>query len=457
MSENKLWGGRFKKGIDPLLEKFNASIQIDKRLWRQEISVNTAYLELLKDSNVLSVEEAGLLRKALKETAEEFESDTFKYAPSDEDIHTAVERRLKEKTGKAGEKLYTGKSRNDVIVTEEMMFLKNAVENIASGITDLQTAIINLAEKESNTVLPGYTHLRQAQPVLFSHYVLSLAWALQRDKGRLKGLKKRLNILPLGAGAFAGSSQNVDLRKAAELLGFEYPCRNSIDAVSDRDYFIEFLNSLAVLSIHLSRYAEDFILYSSREFNFIQIDDSYCTGSSIMPQKKNPDALELIRAQSGVIQGHLNTLMSVLKGVPLTYAKDLQEDKKPVFAAIDSASACLKLFAGIVNTLSVNKNRMREAIDWQVYATDLADYLVNKNIPFRTAHEITGKIVVFCLDNNYTFLSLPLKKYKEFSSAFKDDIKGIFDPEYSVNTRKLPGGTAFEAVKEQTGLLKSLL
>ena len=451
MSENKysVWSGRFRKEISPAMHSFNRSFDFDRRLYRADIRCSQAYAKALHRAGVISLNDDRRIQKGLKIIEKEFEENRFAALPGDEDIHMAVERRLVELIGSPGQKLASGRSRNDQVATDERLYLRETIETVSMMIVRLQVTLINRAAAEQKTVLPGYTHMQQAQPVLLAHYLLSFFFALERDKNRFADCRNRLNFLPLGAGAFAGNPFCVDQAWLAGELGFDGVENNSIDAVSDRDAIAEFLNACTILSVHLSRYAEDFIIWSTREFAFIEMDDAYTTGSSLMPQKKNPDALELIRGKTGRVLGHYAGFITTMKGLPLTYAMDLQEDKEPLFDAVDTIQACLNIFAEMMETVSFNRETMRDKIDPSILATDLADYLVKKGTPFRESHHIIGSLIREAADRKESLDRLPLSQFKKYSDLFENDVFGVFNPRTSTDRRKGIGGTAGSSVRTQ--------
>ena len=445
----KLWGGRFEGTPDSLMERFNASIGFDWRLWVADIEGSMAYARALERAGLLTADERDRLIQGLEAVAREFEAGEFEIAPSDEDIHTAVERRLGELVGQVAGKLHTGRSRNDQVATDLRLYLMREIPGLRHRITELQEAVVAKAEQHLEVIMPGYTHLQRAQPVLFSHWLMSYFWMLQRDRERLDDLEKRVAVLPLGAGALAGHSLGIDRQFLATELGFRAVCENSLDAVSDRDFVAEFLFWAALLQTHLSRLAEDLIIWSSAEFGFVELDDAYATGSSLMPQKKNPDSLELLRGKVGRMVGHLVTLLTTLKGLPSTYNKDLQEDKEPLFDALDTLKLALPVAAGVVRTLKVNAEALAAALDDAMLATDLADYLVRRGVPFRQSHELVGRVVRRAEALGLPLRELPLAEFQAVSDAFDSDLYAVFDHRRSVEARDSYGGTATVAVQEQ--------
>ena len=445
----KLWGGRFGGTPDELMERFNASIGFDWRLWAADIQGSVAYARALERAGLLTAAERDRLIHGLEAAAREFEAGEFEIVLADEDIHTAVERRLGELVGEVAGKLHTGRSRNDQVATDLRLYLMGEIPPLRRQLAELQEAILAKAEQHLEVIMPGYTHLQRAQPVLFSHWLMSFFWMLQRDQERLDDLEKRVVVLPLGAGALAGHSLGIDRQFLAAELGFRAVCENSLDAVSDRDFVAEFLFWATLLQTHLSRLAEDLILWSSAEFGFVELDDAYATGSSLMPQKKNPDSLELLRGKVGRMVGHLVALLTTLKGLPSTYNKDLQEDKEPLFDALDTLKLALPVAAGVVRTLKVNAEALAAALDDAMLATDLADYLVRRGVPFRQSHELVGRAVRRAETLGLPLRELPLTEFQAISGAFESDLYAVFDHRRSVEARDSYGGTATASVRQQ--------
>ncbi len=444
-----LWGGRFEGEMDRLMWRFNASIEFDRRLYRADIQGSIAYAGALAEAGVISPAERDALVRGLAAVLAEFEAGTFAFQPQDEDIHTAVERRLGELVGPVAGKLHTGRSRNDQAATDLRLYLLAETETLDAALADLQRAIVDQAEAHLDALMPGYTHLQQAQPVLFSHWLLSFFWKFQRDRERLADAARRTRVCPLGAGALAGNPFPLDRRALAAALGFDAAAPNSMDAVADRDHVVEFLAWAALVQVHLSNLAEDLIVWSSREFGFVQIDDAYATGSSLMPQKRNPDSLELMRGKGGRLIGHLTGLLTTLKGLPSTYDKDLQEDKEPLFDAVDTLELELPIAAGLIRSLHVDRERMAAALDDALLATDLADYLVRKGVPFRQSHHLVGQAVRRAEARGGSLRDLPLDEYRAIHPAFAGDVYALFDFRQSVAARSVVGGTAPDAVREQ--------
>jgi argininosuccinate lyase len=445
----KLWGSRLQKKTDSLMERFNASIGFDRRLWAADIRGSIAYAQALERVGLITTEERDDLLRGLEMVRTEFAEGRFQIQPTDEDIHTAVERRLGELIGEVAGKLHTGRSRNDQAATDVRLYMLDKIASLREALVNLQRAIIEKAEAHIEVIMPGYTHLQPAQPVLFSHWLLSYFWMLERDRQRLGELEQRTSILPLGCGALAGHALGIDRQFLAQQLGFTRLAENSMDAVSDRDHIIEFLAWAALLQVHLSRLAEDLITWSSAEFGFVELDDAYATGSSLMPQKKNPDSLELLRGKAGRLIGHLVALLTTVKGLPSTYNKDLQEDKEPLFDAMDTLELALPVAAGVIATLKVHPQRMAEALDDGMLATDLADYLVRRGVPFRRSHHLVGQVVRRALKRGVPLRELPLEEFREVTEEFGEDVYQVFDFRRSVEARDSYGGTATQAVRQQ--------
>ena len=445
----KLWGGRFEGTPDGLMERFNASIGFDWRLWAADIEGSIAYAKALQRTGLLTAEERDQLIQGLEAVEREFKAGEFDIRTSDEDIHTAVERRLGELTGEVAGKLHTGRSRNDQVATDLRLYLMWEIPGLRQQLVELQKAVLDRAEQHLDVIMPGYTHLQRAQPVLFSHWLMSFFWMLQRDRERLRDLEKRVAVLPLGAGALAGHALGIDRDFLAAELGFRALCENSMDGVSDRDFVAEFLFWAALLQTHLSHLAEDLIIWSSAEFGFIELDDAYAAGSSLMPQKKNPDSLELLRGKVGRLVGHLVALLITLKGLPSTYNKDLQEDKEPLFDALDTLKLALPVAAGVVRTLKVNGEVMAAALDDGMLATDLADYLVRRSVPFRQSHELVGRAVRQAEALGLPLSELPLAEFGAISTLFDENLYAAFDYRRSVEAKDSYGGTATVAVRQQ--------
>jgi argininosuccinate lyase len=452
-----LWGGRFSGKMDPGAWALNASLGFDRRLATQDVRTNLAWARALEQAGVITAAECRQICTGLEAIRNEFKSGGFNFQESDEDIHTAVERRLGELIGPAAGRLHTGRSRNDQVATDLRLWLLDQIPALSAGLTGLQSVLVERAEADLGMLLPGYTHLQRAQPVLLSHWWLSHFWPLQRDGERLAQLAGRTAILPLGSGALAGTPFPIDRRALAAGLGFSQPSPNSIDAVSDRDFAAEFLFFATLTGVHLSRLAEAVVLYSSAEFGFLELADAFATGSSLMPQKKNPDVFELARGKAGTLLGYLTGLLAALKGLPSAYDKDLQEDKLPVFAACDALTALLPVLSDAVRTLTVHPESMRRAVDPGMLATDLADYLVEKGLPFRQAHNLAGRAVRLAGEQGKALDALSLGEFQSLDPAFGQDVVQVFKPERSIARRKVFGGTAPQAVKAQIRQARSIL
>lgn len=444
-----LWGGRFSGKLDPAAWKLNASLPFDQRLALQDVRGSIAWAKAIQQASVLTQEEFSRICAGLEAIRNEFESQGFVFQESDEDIHTAVERRLGELIGPVAGKLHTGRSRNDQVATDFRLWVLETIPTLSAAITGLQSVLIERAESDLAILLPGYTHLQRAQPILLGHWWLSHFWPLQRDLERLTQLLERTATLPLGSGALAGTSFPVDRLALAGSLGFLQPSENSLDAVSDRDFAAEFLFCAALTGVHLSKMAETVVLFSSAEFGYFELSDAFSTGSSLMPQKKNPDVFEVARGKAGALLGYLTGLMTALKGLPSTYDKDLQEDKEPVFQAYDTLMAILPVLAGALQTLALHPERMQAAIDPGMLATDLADYLVEKGLPFRQAHFLAGQAVQLAGQRGQSLDALTIEDFHSLSPAFGQDVYLVFDPRRSVARRNVTGGTAPEAVQKQ--------
>jgi argininosuccinate lyase len=443
-----LWGGRFSGKLDPAAWILNTSLPFDQRLAAQDVRGSVAWAGAISKAGVLSETEHATIVDGLSAIADEFAQNAFVFQESDEDIHTAVERRLGELIGVAAGKLHTGRSRNDQVATDFRLWMLDTLPLLDAAITGLQSALVAVAERNQATLMPGYTHLQRAQPVTLAHWLLSHFWALQRDRERLADLRDRVAVSPLGCGALAGTAFDVDRESLAVALGFDAPAPNSLDAVSDRDFAAEFLFCAAMTGVHLSKLSENIILFSTAEFGFIELSDAFSTGSSLMPQKKNPDMFELARGKAGTLIGLLTGLMSTLKGLPSTYDKDLQEDKQPVFQATDTLLGILPVLAGALETMTVKPGKMLAAIDANMLATDLADYLVRKGIPFREAHAAAGKAVRLAAEKGLGLNQLPLNEWQALG-AFESDVYQVFDPMESVKRRNATGGTSPDSVKKQ--------
>jgi len=454
-----LWGGRFAGETDPIMTRLNASLPFDWRLWDADIRGSIAWARAIRDAGLLTESEHDAIVAALRTLRDEIAVDSAAAfaGASDEDIHSYVERRLIERAGPVGGKLHTGRSRNDQIATDVRLWLREQAAALDKALASLIRAAADRAEAEVDILMPGYTHLQPAQPIRWSHWVLSHAWAWQRDRSRLADLLERVNVLPLGSGALAGCPFPIDRAALARDLGFPMVSPNSIDAVSDRDFVAEFLFWGALLGVHLSRWAEDLILWSSREFGFVTLADAYSTGSSLMPQKKNPDALELLRGKSGRLAGALIAILTTLKGLPSAYDKDLQEDKEPLFDAVDTLALALPAAQGVLETLSIHPERMRTALGDELLATDLADALVRRGVPFRQSHHLVGQAVRRAEELDCALRDLPVVELQAISPHFGPEVAAVWDYERSVEQRAVTGGTARAAVLDQVADLRALL
>lgn len=449
MSE-KLWGGRFTQPTDKFVEEFTASIDFDQRMYRYDIQGSMAHARMLGRQEIITVDEAQQICAGLQDILTDMEAGNIEFSVALEDIHMNIEARLIERIGSVGGKLHTGRSRNDQVAVDIRLYLRDEMKEILTYLDKLQGALLDQAEANLNTIMPGYTHLQTAQPVLFAHHMLAYYEMFLRDSGRISDCLKRMNVLPLGAGALAGTTFPIDRESVAKDLGFDGVTRNSLDSVSDRDFALEFCAASATLMMHLSRLSEELILWSSADFNFIELTDAFCTGSSIMPQKKNPDVPELVRGKTGRVYGNLISLLTLMKSLPLAYNKDMQEDKEPLFDSIDTVKGSLKIFADMIAEMGVKADNMRiAAARGFSTATDVADYCVTKGIPFRNAHEIVGKTVRYCIENGKDIPELTIDEFKLFSDAIEDDIYNFVTLEASVNARRATGGTARSAVESE--------
>ncbi|MBM7624803.1 argininosuccinate lyase [Sporohalobacter salinus] len=443
----KLWSGRFQAETDQLVEKYTSSIGFDQRLYKYDIQGSIAHVNMLAECEILTNEERDQIICGLKEILEEIEAGDFEFEIGLEDIHMNIEQSLIDKIGSVGGKLHTARSRNDQVALDLRLYLRDQIEVIQTLIEKLQKVLLNLAEENIDIIMPGYTHLQRAQPVRVAHHLLAYYYKLKRDYDRLTDVYKRTNVLPLGAGALAGTTFDIDRQFVADELGFDKVSQNSLDTVSDRDFVIEFLAASSTLMMHLSRFSEELVLWTSQEFDFVDIDDAFCTGSSIMPQKKNPDVPELIRGKTGRIYGHLMQLLTVMKGLPLAYNKDMQEDKEGLFDTVDTLQGALELFSRMLSNTSFKQVKLEEtAEDGFTNATDVADYLVEKGLPFREAHEVVGKTVLYCIKEDKKLSELKLKEWQNFSDKFSDDIYQKIDIETAVDARDSVGGPAKEEV-----------
>lgn len=439
----KLWGGRFADGTADSVEAFTASIDVDSRLYRHDIAGSIAHAKMLARQRIIPARDAQKIVRGLKSIEREIDRGKFVFSSADEDIHMNIERRLSEKIGAAGRKLHTARSRNDQVALDMRLFLREEVALIIETLQMLQQELTGAARKNLDVIMPGYTHLQRAQPVRFAHHLLAYYEMFDRDRERLSSGLERINVLPLGAGALAGTSFPIDRNYVAQLLNFPRVSKNSIDTVSDRDFVLEFVSTSAILFVHLSRLAEELVLWSSQEFGFVELPDRYCTGSSMMPQKKNPDVPELVRGKAGRVFGHLQALLTIMKGLPLAYNRDLQEDKIPLFDTVDTVKTSVRIMAEIIHGIKIRKDRMLTAAqDGFMNATDLADYLVERGIPFRDAHAISGRIVRHCVAKDCRIEELSLKELRGFSKKIQRDVYDFLSTEAVVNRRRAFGGTA---------------
>ncbi|TCN24435.1 argininosuccinate lyase [Mesobacillus foraminis] len=446
----KLWGGRFTASAEEWVDEFGASIPFDQELVLEDIKGSIAHATMLSKCGILTEKEAETIIGGLKELKEKALKKQLEYSTKYEDIHLNIEHMLTELIGPVGGKLHTGRSRNDQVATDMHLYLSDQVAEIAALLGEFQETLIEKAGDHIETVMPGYTHLQRAQPISFAHHLMAYFWMLERDKQRFTEVLKRINISPLGAGALAGTTFPIDREYSAELLGFEGIYQNSLDAVSDRDFILEFMSASSILMMHLSRFAEEIILWSSQEFRFVELDDTFATGSSIMPQKKNPDMAELIRGKTGRVYGGLMSLLTILKGLPLAYNKDMQEDKEGMFDTVKTVKGSLKIFSGMVKTMTVNTDNMKASVTKDFSnATELADYLAAKGMPFREAHEVVGKLVLDCIGKGCFLADLPFEEFKASSSLFEEDIYEALDPYNAVARRNSAGGTGFAEVEAQ--------
>ncbi|MDR0138068.1 argininosuccinate lyase [Metabacillus idriensis] len=445
----KLWGGRFQKTPEKWVDEFGASISFDKELVLEDLQGSLAHVHMLGQCGIIEPAEAEQIKTGLLLLKEKAENGELAFSVDYEDIHLNLEKLLIDEIGPVGGKLHTGRSRNDQVATDMHLYLKNHVKEMTQLITSFQQTLLEKAKENVETILPGYTHLQRAQPISFAHHLLAYFWMLERDKQRFSESLKRINISPLGCGALAGTTFPIDRQLTAELLEFEGIYENSLDGVSDRDFIVEFLSNSSLMMMHLSRLCEELILWCSQEFQFVELDDTYATGSSMMPQKKNPDMAELIRGKTGRVYGHLFALLTTLKGLPLAYNKDMQEDKEGMFDTVRTVEGSLQIFIGMIGTLKVKKEKMKKATTEDFSnATELADYLAKKGMPFREAHEVVGKLVYTCIEKGIYLKDLSLEEYQDASSLFSSDIFETIDPYTAVAKRISDGGTGFSKVKE---------
>ncbi len=454
----QLWGGRFTKETDKNVYLFNASINFDKRLYKQDIEGSIAHATMLSRQGIISEEEKDSIVKGLNDIRNELENGTLEITEEYEDIHSFVEAKLTERIGDAGKKLHTGRSRNDQVALDMKLYIRNAVDETDSRVKELQGALLKIMEDNLDTYMPGFTHMQKAQPVTLAHHTGAYFEMFIRDRSRLSDIRKRMNTCPLGSGALAGTTYPLDRDFTAEFLGFDAPTGNSMDSVSDRDYIIEYLDALSIIMMHLSRFCEEIICWNSNEYRFVEIDDGFSTGSSIMPQKKNPDIAELVRGKTGRVYGALMGMLTTMKGIPLAYNKDLQEDKEGVFDAIDTVSECLEMFTGMVVTMKFRRDVMEEsAKKGFTNATDAADYLVRKGMPFRDAHSVIGRLVLECIDKDKSIEEMSLEELKEISSMFDEDIYEAVSMKTCVERRLTKGAPGHKVMEEAVEAYKKYL
>lgn len=454
----KLWGGRFSKATDKKVDDFNSSISFDARMYKQDILGSIAHATMLGKVGIITDDESTLIVKTLKEILKDIEDGKVEFLIDAEDIHMNIETILIERIGDTGKKLHTGRSRNDQVALDIRMYVKDEIKTVSGMISNLLSAIVAMAEENKDTIMPGYTHLQKAQPITYAHYLMAYFQMFRRDYERLQDVYKRTDVMPLGSGALAGTTFPLDRELVKELLGFSAITENSLDGVSDRDFAIELLSALSILSMHLSRMSEEMILFNSHEFSYIEMDDAFSTGSSIMPQKKNPDIAELVRGKTGRVYGDLMALLTVMKGLPLAYNKDMQEDKEAIFDGLDTVKMCLPVFTDMLKTLTVRKENMRKgAAGGFTNATDYADYLVKKGVPFREAHGISGKTVFYCIAKDKALEDLTIEEFKSFSPLIENDVYDAISLETCVNGRTVYGGPAKEAVEKAISNAKDFL
>ena len=457
MSE-KLWGGRFSKTTDEMINEFQSSIGFDRRMYREDIAGSLAHAAMLAKVGILSEEDCAAIEKGLKDILAQIEHGDFDFSVALEDIHMNIEKRLTDAIGDAGSRLHTARSRNDQVALDTHLFVRHAVVDVMAHIRALQQALTESAAQHRDVIMPGYTHLQRAQPILFSHHLMAYFGMLARDFERFQGVYARTDIMPLGAGALAGTTLPIDRQFVAQRLHFERIYTNSLDAVSDRDYILEFLSAASILMVHLSRLSEEIILWCSREFSFVELDDAHCTGSSMMPQKKNPDVSELVRGKTGRVVGHLMAMLMAVKGLPLAYNKDLQEDKEGLFDTIDTVKFSLAVYAQLIRGMKLREDVMRHAVEADYSnATDLADYLVRKGLPFRKAHAVAGQAVAQCIARGIYLADLPIADYQQLSPLFAEDIYDAISPETCVSCRNSYGGTSYEQAEMQLEAAKNLM
>lgn len=445
----KLWGGRFSKATDVMVDDFNSSIRFDKRMYKQDIRGSIAHAKMLGKQNIIPKEDSEKIAAELEKILADIEAGKVEFSIDAEDIHMNIETELIKRIGDTGKRLHTGRSRNDQVALDNKLYLRDEADGLLKMLENIERVILRLAKENLITVMPGYTHLQKAQPITFAHHIMAYYEMFSRDISRLADWRKRMNVLPLGSGALAGTTYNLDREYVAEQLGFSGITKNSIDGVSDRDYILELAFVLSLVMVHLSRFSEEIILWSTNEFAFIELDDAYSTGSSIMPQKKNPDVAELARGKSGRVFGSLMGLLTVMKGLPLAYNKDMQEDKEQIFDALDTVKMCLPVFTDMISTMKLKKdNMLKGAKGGFTNATDVADYLVKKGLPFRDAHGVVGRMVAYCIEKDKVIDALDMDEFKEFSPLFDDDIYDAISLGTCVSLRKVTGGPAADTMKK---------
>lgn len=455
---NTMWAGRFQKQLNSRVNDFNSSIHFDCRMYKQDINGSIAHVTMLGKCGIISEDDAALIRKTLGEILNDLDAGTLAFDMNAEDIHMFVESELTARIGDVGKRLHTARSRNDQVALDLRLYLRDEIAELKALLLHLLNVICNKSEHHAADIMPGYTHLQRAQPVTLGHYLMAYGQMFARDVRRLDDVTQSMNVLPLGSCALAGTTYPIDRVMVAELLGFDSVCQNSMDGVSDRDYAIELLSALSIMMMHLSRFSEEIILWSSSEFGFVDLDDAYSTGSSIMPQKKNPDIAELVRGKTGRVYGDLTTLLTVMKGIPLAYNKDMQEDKEAVFDAVDTAKICLELFADMLDTATFNVSTLHDAVSKGfINATDCADYMVKKGLPFRSAYKIVGQLVAYCIVHNKTLETLSLDEYHIASPIFEEDVYKAIDPDTCVAGRACLGGPAPGRVLEQVQAMRKYL
>lgn len=457
-ANSKAWDGRFREKTHKLVEAFTVSVAVDRRLYAHDIRGSIAHCKTLQKAGVLTAGETRTIVRGLESVKTELDRGRFRFSPADEDIHMAIERRLTELIGPLGGKLHTGRSRNDQVALDVRLYLRDHLDLLASGMEEFQRVLVAKAKANRTIAMPGYTHLQRAQPVLFAHHLLAYVDMLERDKGRVRDARVRLNVMPLGSGALAGTNYPVDRRYTAGLLGFPHVTTNSLDAVSDRDFMIEIAAVLSIAMMHLSRLSEELVLWSTQEFQFVELPDAFCTGSSMMPQKKNPDVPELVRGKTGRIYGHLINLLTTLKALPLSYNRDLQEDKPALFDALDTVSASLQVLTELMRRIKVNREALNQAVQGGgLLATELADYLVLRGVPFREAHAVTGRVVRAALDQNVELTALSLDELRKFSDRIEKDVFGRLTVQSAIDRKALLGGTAKKRVEQRIYELERML